>query len=81
MKNSKLFIGLGVGLLVGAALAVYFVTDDETKAEWVDDINSTIDKAKKKIGRVVEDGIDELDAAKEKVTQAAESAIAKVKKA
>jgi gas vesicle protein len=79
MKSSNLFIGLGVGLLVGAALGVYFTASDEEKAEYVDEINSKVDKAKEKIGKVVNDGIAELEKAGDKVTQVAQDTISRVK--
>lgn len=79
MKKSNLFIGLGIGLLVGAAIGVYVASSDEDKAEWMDEINSTIRKAKKSIGKIVDDGLEELDAAADKVNQMAQSTISKAK--
>jgi gas vesicle protein len=79
MKTSSLFIGLGVGLLVGAAVGIYLVSSDDDKAKFMADVNSTVNKAKSTIGKAVSDGLGELDKATEKVTQIAKDAISKVK--
>lgn len=79
MKNSNLFLGIGIGLLVGAAVAAYLVTSDEDKQELMDEINATVKKAKKSIGRVVDEGMEELDKAADKVSQVAHDAVSKVK--
>jgi gas vesicle protein len=79
MKISSLFIGLGIGLFVGAAVGAYMASSEEDKAKFVDDVHSTVDKAKKTIGKVVNDGLEELDKASDKVTQLAKDAFAKVK--
>jgi gas vesicle protein len=79
MKSLNLFIGLGVGLLVGAALGIYLTASDEEKAEYADEINSKVDKAKEKIGKAVNDGITELEKAGDKVAQVAQDTISRVK--
>jgi gas vesicle protein len=79
MKTSSLFIGLGVGLLVGAAVGAYFASSEEDKAKFMDDVHSTVDKAKETIGKVVNDGLEELDKASGKVTQLAKDTFSKVK--
>jgi gas vesicle protein len=79
MKGSNLFIGLGIGVLVGAAIGVFFASSDEDKAEFAEEVNSTVDKAKKRIGKVVTEGLDELDKATERVTQVAKDTISRVK--
>jgi gas vesicle protein len=79
MKTSGLFIGLGVGLLVGAAVGAYLISSDEQKAEWMDEINSTVNNAKKAIGKVVDEGKEELDKAAEKITKVAQDTISKAK--
>ena len=61
MKSSGLLIGLGVGLLVGAAIGVYWASSEEDKAEFVDNVNETISKAKQKIGQIVNDGLEAVE--------------------
>jgi len=78
MKNSSLFIGLGLGLLMGAAMGVYLASSEEDKNRFVEDINSKVDKAKKTIGKAVSDGLEELDKATEKVTKVAKETFSKV---
>jgi gas vesicle protein len=78
MKNSGLFIGLGIGLLIGAAIGLYIAADDEKKAELLDDIKSKVDDAKENIGKVVKKGLEELDKAVEIVSQAAQDTISKM---
>ena len=79
MKNSSLFIGLGIGLLVGTAIGLYIASDEEDKAELLDEINAKVDRAKKSIGKIVEQGLDELDKAAEIVNKAAQDTVAKMK--
>ena len=67
MKNSGLFIGLGIGLLVGAAIGIYFTSSDEEKAKLTDGIKSKMDEAKKNVEKVVKQGLGELDKAIETV--------------
>ena len=81
MKNSGLFIGLGVGLLIGAAMGLYIATDDVKKAEFIGDVKSKAEDAKKSIGKVVKQGLDELDKAVEAVNQAARDTISKIGRA
>jgi len=78
MKNSFLFIGLGVGLLVGAAIGLYIASDDEKKAAVMDEIKGKAEDAKKSIGKVVKQGLDELDKAVDIVKQAAQDTISKM---
>jgi uncharacterized protein YjbJ (UPF0337 family) len=77
MKSSSLLIGLGVGLLVGTAIGLYLASDEEDRAELLGKINSQVDKAKEKIGKVVDDSLQELNKVTEKVTQVAQSVISK----
>ncbi|MDR0799747.1 MAG: hypothetical protein LBN18_08315 [Dysgonamonadaceae bacterium] len=79
MKHSKLFIGLGLGALVGAAAALYFASSDEDKQEMADELNATVKKAKKAIGKAVDDSMEQLEKATEKVTKVAQETISKVK--
>jgi uncharacterized membrane-anchored protein YhcB (DUF1043 family) len=79
MKNSSLFIGLGIGLLIGTAIGLYIASDEEDKAELLDEINAKVDKAKKSIGKVVEQGLEELDKAAEIVNQVTQDTISKMK--
>jgi gas vesicle protein len=77
MKTSSLFIGLGVGLLVGAAIGLYLASDEEDRAEFLEKINSQADKAKEKVGKVVDEGLQELAKVTEKVTNAAQGMTSK----
>jgi len=77
MKNSSLFIGLGVGLLVGAAIGLFIASSEEQKAEWTDDIKTKMDEAKKSVGKVVKQGLDELDKAVETVKKTVQDTMSK----
>ena len=79
MKNSSLFLGLGIGLLVGAAVTAYLITSDEEKQELMDEISSAVNKAKKSVGKVVDDGLAEINKTAEKVSKVAQDTISKVK--
>ena len=79
MKNSSLFLGLGIGLLVGAAVTAYLITSDEEKQEFMDEISSAVNKAKKSVGKVVDDGLAEINKTAEKVSKVAQDTISKVK--
>jgi len=78
MKNSGLFIGLGIGLLVGAAVGLYVATSDEKKTKLLDDIRFKVDDAKKHIEKTVKHGLEELDKAVEVVSHAAQNTISKI---
>ena len=67
MKNTGLFIGLGVGLLVGAAIGLYIASSDEEKAKLADDIKNKMNEAKDSVGQVIKQGLEELDKAIETV--------------
>ena len=77
MKNSGLFIGLGVGLLIGAAFGLFIASSEEQKAELADDIKTKVDEAKKSVGKVVKQGLDELDKAVETVKNTIQVAVSK----
>jgi gas vesicle protein len=77
MKNSGLFIGMGIGLLIGAAVGLLVASSAEQKAEFVDDIKSKMDDAKSGVGKVVKQGMSELDKAVETVKKAAKDMISK----
>jgi gas vesicle protein len=62
MKNANLFIGLGIGLLIGAAAGIYFASGDEQKEQYMDEINSKVDKAKEKINHVAQEAISRVKA-------------------
>ncbi|MDR2805645.1 MAG: hypothetical protein LBB85_08415 [Dysgonamonadaceae bacterium] len=79
MKSANLLIGLGVGLLIGAVAGIYFSSSDEEKAEYLNEINAKVDKAKEKIGKMVNDGLDELEKASDKINHVAQNAISRVK--
>ena len=53
MKNSSLLIGLGIGLVVGAAVGLYLAASDEDKAKLAEEINDKVDTAKKKVNEVI----------------------------
>jgi F0F1-type ATP synthase membrane subunit b/b' len=78
-ENSKLWIGLGIGLLAGAAIGVYLALSEEDKSELADGINRTVAKAKETIKKALDDGLDELDNAMDKVNSVATAAIARAK--
>jgi gas vesicle protein len=73
MKSANLFIGLGLGLLVGAAVGIYLASSDEKKEEYLDEINARVDKAKEKIGKAINDGLGELEKVGEKISQAVQN--------
>jgi len=79
MKNANLLIGLGIGLLIGAAVGIYLTSSDEEKEEYMNDINSKVDEVKEKIGKVVNDGLGELEKASSKVNQVAKNTASKIK--
>lgn len=79
MKKSNLFIGIGVGLLVGAAVGVYFATSDEEKKKIADDLEDAVSKAKKSIKKAVDNGLDDLDYAAEKISRKAKHEYKKIK--
>jgi len=76
-ENSKLVIGLIVGAAVGAGIA--YLLSGNKKEELIDTINETVDQAKKKIGKAINQGIEELDEAVDKVSTIAQSAIERIK--
>jgi gas vesicle protein len=78
MKNSSLFIGLGIGLLIGTAVGLYIATSDEEKAELMDKIKTKAEDAKKAIDKVIKQGLEELDHAVEHVKQTAQDTISKL---
>ena len=75
MKNSGLFIGLGVGLLVGAAIGLYIASDEEEKAELADEIKTKVDEAKKNVEKIVKQGLEGLDKAIETVKNTVQDTI------
>ena len=79
MKNSGLFVGLGIGLLIGAAIGLYAASDVESKDELMDGIKSKAEDAKKTISKIVKQGMEELDNAVDQVKQTAQDAISKLK--
>jgi uncharacterized membrane-anchored protein YhcB (DUF1043 family) len=78
MKNAGIWIGLGIGLLIGAAIGVYLVSDDEDKAKFKNDVNEKVNNAKKTIGKIVCEGLEELDKATEKAGKVAKETISKI---
>ena len=64
--------------MIGAAIGLYFGADDEKKAEVMDEIKSRAEDAKKSIGKVVKQSLEELDKAVDVVKQAAQDTISKI---
>jgi len=79
MKSSSLFIGLGIGLLVGAAMGLFIASDDEKKAKFMEDIKNKAEDAKKGISNVVKQGMEELDKAVDVINQTAQDTISKMR--
>ena len=79
MKAANLFIGLGVGLLVGTAVGIYLASTDEQREEFIDEVNNKVDKAKEKIGKAVDAGLEELGKAGDKINEIAQNVVSKVK--
>jgi len=77
MKNSSLFIGLGAGLLVGAAIGLFIASSEEQKAEFADGIKNKVGDAKKNVSKVVKQGLAELDKAVDTVKKTVQDAISK----
>ncbi|MDR0232604.1 MAG: hypothetical protein LBI82_10865 [Dysgonamonadaceae bacterium] len=75
--NSKLILGLVIGAAVGAAAC--YLMNKENREELLDQINETVDRAKKKIGKAIDQGIEELDCAVDKVNTLAQTAVSRVK--
>ncbi|GHS92062.1 hypothetical protein FACS1894174_05980 [Bacteroidia bacterium] len=76
-ENAKLILGLAIGAAVGAAVGYFLACDN--KNEIIDRIGETVDKAKKKISQVINEGIEELDIAVDKVNTLAQTAISRAK--
>lgn len=57
MKGASLLIGLGIGALIGVAFGAYLVASEEDKAKWKEDVSSTVDKAKQKINKVIDENL------------------------
>ena len=75
--SSKLILGLIVGAAAGAA-ACYLMNKDN-REDLLGQINDTVDKAKKKIGKAIDHGIEELDLAVDKVNTLAQTAVNRIK--
>ena len=76
--NSKLFIGLGLGLLAGAAIGIYLASSDEDKAKFMDKINASVENAKKVVNKTVDDGLEQLARATGKAPKATQDNIFEV---
>lgn len=76
-SDSKLILGLVIGAVVGAATC-YLMSRDNRK-DLLERINDTVDTAKKKIGEVIGQGMDELDNAIDKANSLAQSTVEKLK--
>jgi len=75
MKSSGLFIGLGVGLLMGAAIGLFMASSEEQKAEWSNNFKTKVGDTKKSVGKAVKHGLDELDKAVETVKKTVQDTI------
>jgi len=75
--STKFFIGLIVGAAFGVA-ACYLVKK-ENREELLNQINDTVDKAKRKIGQAIDKGIEEFDIAVDKVNTLAQTAVTRMK--
>ncbi|MDR3061713.1 MAG: YtxH domain-containing protein [Dysgonamonadaceae bacterium] len=76
-ENTKLILGLAIGAAIGATVGYFLACDN--KQEIIDRIGETVDKAKKKISQVINEGIEELDTAVDKVNTLAQTAISRAK--
>ena len=79
MRSANLLIGLGLGLLAGAAIGVYLASSDEQKEEFMDEVNSKVNNAKEQIGKAVDTGLEELGKVGDKITQTVQDVVSKVK--
>jgi gas vesicle protein len=79
MKNVNLWIGLGVGLVVGAAAGLYFSSTDEERADYRRRVNETFKNARDKIGKAISDGIEEWGNAGSTPDPAAHNALLRTK--
>ena len=75
--NTKFFVGLIVGVAAGAATC--YLMNKENREELLEQINGTLDKARKKIGKAIDQGIEELDIAVDKVNTLAQAAVTRIK--
>ena len=75
--SSKLILGLIVGAAVGVAAS--YLANKENREDLLGQINDTVDKAKKKIGKAIDHGIEELDLAVDKVNALAQTAVSRIK--
>ena len=78
-ENSKLFIGLGLGLLVGAAIGIYLTSSNEEKAQLLNLANSKVGKIKDTVCEKINESLDQLDSVTDKASQVAHGAISKAK--
>ena len=76
-SNSKFIVGLIVGAAAGAA--VCYLMNKENREELLGQINNTIDNAKRKIGKAIDQGIEEFDIAVDKVNTLAQAAVNRIK--
>lgn len=80
MEKSKLFIGLGLGLLAGAAVGLYFATTKEEKEDFADNVSEAVHKARKAIKKAVKEGVEELQDTAEEVNKLAKSTVKQIRR-
>jgi ribosome recycling factor len=79
MKDSRLIIGIGAGLLLGAAAIWYFSKDEEERQRMIEDVEKSIRKAKKNIRHQFEDSIEDLKDKAEELGRIAEDKVKDIK--
>lgn len=76
-EDSRLALGLIIGAAVGAAVAGLILYNHYSEGSLVDEIQEAADKAKKRVSKVVQDGLDELEDVSDKITKKAQRVLKK----
>ena len=77
MKSSRFIVGLIIGAAIGATAC--YLLSKENREEFLDQINDTVDKAKRKIGKAIDQGIEGLDIAVDRASTLAQTAVNRIK--